>query len=173
MNRLRGKGETLPEALTLSPATHSDIEQLAELPVKADWYALLTQSNRTTLCLRAQEELVGFATGFVNEQNAATLDGVFVIPEWRRQYWGSTLMNALREHFENAGATDIRAVLFTKEKKSSTFLHNLFFRPRAQILTSKEFPYFIPTLKKGWQNLREGFKKNIEDDELEIPREIP
>jgi hypothetical protein len=82
-------------------------------------------------------------------------------------------VDALREQFEQTGATDVRAVLFTKEKKSATFLHNLFFRTRAQILASEDFPYFIPTLKKGWQNLREGFKKNVEDDELEIPRDIP
>ncbi len=173
LNRLRGKQRTLPEALTLSLAAESDLEQLTKLPVKADWEALLDQPNRTILCLRAETELVGLATGFVNEQNAATLDGVFVVPEWRRQYWGSTLMDALREHFESAGATDVRAVLFTKERKPATFLHNLFFRPRAQILTPEEFPYFIPALKKGWQNLREEFRKKATDDELEIPRDIP
>ena len=173
LNRLRGKERTLPDALTLSPAARSDLEQLAELPVKADWEALLNQPKRTILCLRAETELVGFATGFVNEQNAATLDGVFVVSEWRRQYWGSTLMDALREHFENEGVTDVRAVLFTNEKKRATFLHNLFFRPRAQILTPEEFPHFSPTIRKGWQNLREGFKKNVEDAELEIPRDIP
>ncbi|MGB7876586.1 MAG: GNAT family N-acetyltransferase [Anaerolineales bacterium] len=173
LKRLLGKEQSLPSALTVSPAAESDLAQLSDLPVEADWESLLGQSNRTTLCLRADDELLGFATGFINEQGSATLDGVFVKPEWRRQYWGSTLMDALREHYENEGVGDIRAVLFTDEKRPAAFLHNLFFRPRAQILTPEEFPYFIPTLKKGWQNLRAEFRKNAKEDALEIPRDIP
>jgi len=171
LKRLLGKGQTLPGALTVSPATASDIERLAELPVKADWDALLVQPNRTTFCLRTEDELLGFATGSVNEQNIATLDGVFVVPGWRRQYWGSTLIVALREHFESQGVSDVRTVLLTEEKRRAAFLRNIFWRPRAQILTPAEFPNFGSMLKKGWRNLREAFKKNAEDD-LEIPRDI-
>jgi len=171
LKRLLGKGPTPPKALSISPATASDIEQLSALPVKADWKSLLAQSNRTTFCLRAEDELLGFATGFVNEGKSATLDGVFVKPEWRRQYWGSTLLDALREQFENQDVSDIRAVLLNKEKSPEAFLRNIFWRPRAQILIPEEFPTFNSTLKKSWQNLREAFKKNVEED-LEIPRDI-
>ena len=110
-------------------------------------------------------------TGFVNEQGSATLDGVFVKPEWRRQYWGSTLLDALQEQFEGQGVSDVRAVLLVKEKRPAAFLRNIFWRPRAYILTPGEFPAFGFTLKKGWQNLREAFKKNVTDD-LEIPRDM-
>jgi len=171
--RLLGKERSLPVALTVSPASASDVEQLSALPVKADWESLLTQSNRTTLCLRAEGELLGFVTGFVNEGGSATLDGVFVVPKWRRQYWGSTQVDALREHFESQGVSDVRAVLLTKEKQPAAFLRNIFWRPRAQILTPADVPTFSSTLKKGWQNLREGLKKSAKDDELEIPRDIP
>ncbi|MFL7869075.1 MAG: GNAT family N-acetyltransferase [Anaerolineales bacterium] len=171
LKRLLGKGQSLPDALTLSPATESDIDQLSALPVKADWKSLLAQSNRRTLCLRAGDELLGFVTGFVNDQDSATLDGVFIKPEWRRQYWGSTLLDALHEHFEEQGVSDIRAVLRVKDKRPATFLHNLFWRPHAQILTPGKIPTFGSMLKKGWQNLREALKKNVTDD-LEIPRDI-
>jgi len=171
LKRLLSKRRTLPEALTVSPAVESDIAQLSAFPVRADWESLLAQSNRTTLCLRAQDELLGFATGFINEQGSASLDGVYVTPEWRRQYWGSTLLDALREHFDDQGVSDAHAVLRLKERRPSDFLHNQFWRPRAQILTPEEFPTFSSTLRMGWQNLREAFKKNAEDD-LEIPRDI-
>jgi hypothetical protein len=171
LKRILGKGQTLPRALTVSPAAASDVEQLSALPVKADWESLLSQSNRATLCLRAEDKLLGFATGFVNEGESATLDGVFVVPEWRRQYWGSTLLDALREHFESQGISDVRAVLLKKEKNPAAFLRNIFWRPRALILTPEETPTFGSALKKGWQNLREALKKNVEDD-LEIPRDI-
>jgi hypothetical protein len=117
--------------------------------------------------------LVGFVTGFVDEKNSATLDGVYVKLEWRRQYWGSTLMDALREHFQNMSVTEVRTVLLTNEKHPAAFLHNLFWRPRAHILTPDEFPAFWPTLKQGWQNLREEFSKGTKEDELEIPRDMP
>jgi membrane protease YdiL (CAAX protease family)/GNAT superfamily N-acetyltransferase len=171
LKRLLGKGQTLPEALTVSPATASDVEQLSTLSVKADWMTLLAQSNRTTLCLRAEDELLGFATGFVNEAESATLDGVFVVPEWRRQHWGSTLLDALREHLKSQGVSDVRAVLLKKEKSPAAFLRNIFWHPRAQILTPTEVPTFGSALKQGWRNLLEAFKKNPEGD-LEIPRDI-
>lgn len=173
LKRLRGNVRTLPEAMAVSPTVESDIEQLSATPVKADWPVLLAQPNRTILCLRTKDEFVGFATGFVNEQGSATLDGVYIKPEWRRQYWGSTLVDALREQFKSAGATDVRAELLAKENRPAMFLHNLFWRARAQILTPEEFPFFIPTLKKGWQNLLEGLRKSAKDDEFEIPRDIP
>jgi GNAT superfamily N-acetyltransferase len=173
LKRFLSKKTPLPEALTVSPAAGSDLQKLSALPPKADWATLLNQSNRTTLCLRAEDELIGFVTGFVDERNSATLDGVYVKPEWRRQYWGSTLMDTLREHFQGAGANEVRAVLFTKEKRPAAFLHNLFWRSRAQILTPDEFPAFAPRLKEGWQDLREEFRKSAMDDNFEIPRDIP
>ena len=171
LQRLLGKERSLPVVLTVSPAADNDVQQLSAFPIKADWKSLLAQSNRATLCLRAEDELLGFATGFINEGGYVTLDGVYIKPEWRRQYWGSTLIDALREHFENQGVSDVRAVLLKKEKRPAAFLRNTFWRSRAQILTPGEFPTFGSTLKKGQRNLREAFKKNVTED-LEIPRDI-
>jgi membrane protease YdiL (CAAX protease family) len=171
LKRLLGKGACLPEALTVSPAAESDIQGLSATPAKADWAALFNQPNRTTLCLRAEDELIGFVTGFVDERNSATLDGVYVKPEWRRQYWGSTLMDALREHFQGAGVTEVRAMLKPKERRPEAFLHNIFWRPRAQILTPEELPSFGYVLKERWQVFLEFLKKK-RDDELQIPRDL-
>jgi len=173
VKRLLGKGRILPSAFSVSLVSESDLNQLSATPVKADWESLLRQPKRVMLCLRAGDELIGFATGFIDDHNVATLDGIFVQPEWRRQYWGSTLMDALREHFESAGVTEYRTVLFTKEKQPAAFLHNLFWRPRALILTPEEQPGFVSTLKKGWQNLREELRKKGMEEELEIPRDFP
>ncbi len=171
--RLLGKQPPLPEALTLSFAADGDIPKLTALPVKADWDTLLNQSTRTTLCLRAGDELIGFVTGSEDEKNSAKLDGVYTTRKWRRGYCGSTLMNAFSEHLQSTGETEIRTMLLTKEKEPSAFLHNLFWRARAQILTPEEFPVFVPMLKKGWRELLAELKNKTPEIELEIPRDMP
>ncbi|MEW5939241.1 MAG: GNAT family N-acetyltransferase, partial [Chloroflexota bacterium] len=84
-----------PDALTLAPADSANLPALSALPVKADWPSLLADARRTILCLWNGEELVGFATGFTGEKNRAHVDGIYVVPRWRRQYWGATLLDAL------------------------------------------------------------------------------
>ena len=173
LKQILGKLPPLPDALTLSPAADADIPKLTAFPIKADWDVLLTQPNRTTLCLYAKDELIGFVTGLVDEQNSATLDGVYITPKWRRQYWGSTLMDAFSEHLQSTGEIEIRTILLTKEKEPAAFLSNLFWRTRAQVLTPEKVPVFVPMVKKGWRELLAGLKKKTPKAELEIPRDIP
>jgi hypothetical protein len=169
--RLLGKERSLPDSMTLSPAVPHDVPQLAALPVNTDWPALLAQPNRTILCLRAGQELAGFATGFVDEQDIATLDGVYVQKKWRRQYWGATLQEALTEQLKEAGAYEIRALLKPKERQPAAFLHNLFWSTRAQVLVPKGAPSFGSLVKEGWQAFLDFLKKK-EEQELQIPRDL-
>ena len=172
LKQLLGRQSSLPEALTLSSAAGDDILKLAALPVKADWDALLAQSNRTTLCLHAEDELIGFVTGSVDEQKSVILDGVYITSKWRRQYWGSTLVDAFGKHLQSTDGIEIRTMLLSKEKEPAAFLSNQLWRTRARILTPEEFPLFVPKVKKGWQELLAGLKKKTQEVELEIPRDI-
>jgi len=171
LRRLFGKKETLPASLILSSATPTHLPQFAALPVNADWSALLDQPNRTTLCLWAGEELVGFATGFADGQDIATMDGVYIQKKWRRQYWGATLQEALCEQFKEAGADEVRALLKPKEKQPAAFLHNLFWGTRVQVLVPENTPTFGIVIREGWQAFLDFLRKK-EEQELQIPRNL-
>ena len=172
-----GKLNSLPDSLTLSPATESDQQNLSALPVTADWEALLRQPDRVTLCLRDGNSLIGFSTGFT-EKDTATIDGVYVSPQWRRQYWGARLLDAIQEHFKAQNIEVQRSFLLPGERKQMAFLHNLSWHPSAYILTPREKPEFSKFVQEIKSALRERWlawrsrKKNEEENELEIPRDI-
>lgn len=172
-----GKSSSLPDSLTLSPAAESDLQNLTALPIIADWSALLHQSNRVTLCLRNGNNLIGFATGF-SENDKATIDGVYVSPQWRRQYWGAKLLDAIQNQFKIQGIEAQRSFLLPNERKQMAFLHNLSWQPSAYVLTPKEkpeFESFVQEFKleigKQWTRWVKK-KKEQEDPELEIPRNL-
>lgn len=173
-----GKSAPLPDSLSLSPAAESDLQNLNALPVTADWTALLQQSNRVTLCLRDGDNLIGFATGF-SEKDTATIDGVYVSPQWRRQYWGAKLLDAIQEHFKAQNIEAQRSFLLPNERKQMAFLHNLSWQPSVYMLTPNEKPEFSASVQKLKSDLRERWlawksrKQNEQEEhELEIPRDI-
>jgi ribosomal protein S18 acetylase RimI-like enzyme len=159
-----------PRNLILSSLNESDLQQLSVLPVKADWQALAGQTNRSVLCLRADIEIVGFVTGFIDEKKIGYVDGVYIKPKWQRQYWGSTLMDAIQETLTTGGASEVRVLLRTDENRTRFFLHNIFWRSRILILTRDESEQtFKAALKFLFKNLK---KARFSENELEIPRNL-
>ncbi len=169
------KSNFLPDSFSLSAAIESDLLKLNAFPVTADWPALLAQANRTILCLRAEDELIGFATGYM-EKNTANIDGVYVVPQWRRQYWGAKLLNAIQEHFENLGVETQKSFILPRENKNMAFLHNMSWRPSAYVLTPNSlpaFPAYLQQLKTGFAIWRTSAKNDrSHENELDIPRDI-
>jgi hypothetical protein len=167
--RLRNE-PSISESLILSSLEKSDLEQLSALPIRADWQALVNQINRSILCLRSDVEIVGFVTGFIDEKKIGYVDGVFIKPEWQRQYWGSILMDAIQETLTTCGASEVRAVLRTDERRTRSFLHNIFWRDRILVLTRDESQQtFKSALKFLFRNLR---KERVGENELEFPRNL-
>jgi len=172
------KSTSLPDAFSISSIVEGDLPKLSAFPITADWQALLAQTNRVILCLRGGDEVIGFATGFT-EQDTANIDGVYVVPEWRRQYWGMKLLAAIQEHFKNQGVETQRSFLFPKENKPMAFFHNVFWRPRVVVLTPKDPPVFSALMQQAKVSLREKLvnwrpfsRKKMQKNELEIPRDI-
>jgi hypothetical protein len=156
--------------LLLSFPNKSDFEQLCALPIKADWQALANQANRSILCLRADTEIVGFVTGYIDEKKIGYVDGVYVKPKWQRQYWASALMDAIQETLTTGGAAEVRVVLRTDENRMRSFLHNMFWRNKVIILTRDESEQTLKSaLKFLFKNLR---KERVSENELEIPRNL-
>jgi membrane protease YdiL (CAAX protease family) len=159
-----------PESLVLSHYEPSDLEQLSALSVKADWAALVSQTNRTLLCLRSTTEVVGFATGFIDDKNVGYIDGIHIKPAWRRQYWGATLLDAVQEELKNCGATEVRVSVKSEEKLSRSFLHNLFWKTNIQILNQGNAkPAFVDIIRSLFNDMK---RKRTGELELEIPRDL-
>lgn len=159
-----------PENLILSPLEKTDLVQLSTFPVKADWRVLDEQTNRTTLCLRAGTEIIGFVTGVVDNKAIGYVDGLYITPKWRRQYWGTTLLDAIHEELRNCGATEIRIAVKPGENRTRSFLHNLFWRTSLHILTQDESEQ---TFRSAIKSLTNGLRKEkTGEHELEIPRDL-
>jgi GNAT superfamily N-acetyltransferase len=138
--------------------------------VKADWQALSNQANRTILCLRAKTEIVGFVTGFIDDNKFGYVDGVYVAPKWRRQYWGTALLDAIHDQLTSDGATEVRITVKTGENRTRFFLHNLFWRTGIHVLIREETEQ---TFKTAISSLfRELKKEKVGEYELEIPRNM-
>ncbi len=169
--RRRVRKETpAPEDLVLSPFEPSDLEQLSALPVSADWTGLASQASRTLLCLHANAEVVGFATGYIDEKSMGYIDGVYVKPTWRRQYWGAALLDAIRMELKNCGATEVRVSVKSEEKLSRSFLHNLFWKTNIQILSQGDSkPAFTDVVRSLFNHVKT--QKTVEMT-LEIPRDL-
>ena len=173
------KSNFIPESFSVSTATQRDLPTLSALPITADWGALLTQPNRTILCLRGSHALIGFATGYM-ENNTANIDGVYVTPQWRRQYWGAKLLDAIQEYFKRLNVETQRAFILPSENRHMAFFNNIFWRPSVLVLTP-QFPFVFSTLTqklkielhKKFINWKISFKKDKSPEiELEIPRDI-
>jgi membrane protease YdiL (CAAX protease family) len=173
------KSNSLPDSFFLLPAAESDLLKLRSFPVTADWQALLAQKNRTVFCLHGQDEIIGFSTGYI-ENNTAVIDGVYVAPQWRRQYWGAKLLEAIQWHFKDLGVETQRSFILPQENGHMAFLHNMFWRPSAYVLTPETPPIFSASalqlkikLHEKLINWRTFFKNNkSQENELEIPRDI-
>ena len=173
------KSNSLPDSFFLTLAAESDLPTLCAFPVTADWPALLAQTNRLTLCLRGSDELIGFATGYM-ENNTANIDGIYVTPQWRRQYWGAKLLDAIQERFKTLGVETQRSYVLPKENKQTAFLNNLFWRPSALVLSPRPPLVFSTSVQELKIELREKFsawkisfkKDKPQESELEIPRDI-
>jgi hypothetical protein len=165
------QNETVPpENLVLSPLEKSDLVQLSGFPVKANWQVLAEQANRTTYCLHTGTEIIGFVTGFVDEKLFGYVDSVYVVSTWRRQYWGTALLDAIREELMNCGATEVRIVVKPGETRARSFLHNLFWRTSLHILTQDESERtFRSAVKSLVNDLR---KERSGEFEAEIPRNL-
>ncbi|CAG1016023.1 Sporulation-killing factor biosynthesis protein SkfC [Anaerolineales bacterium] len=167
--RILRKEPLPPETLNLAPAIEADLPQLTALPVKADWSSLLKQPNRNTFCLKAGEGLVGFVTGYV-DNNRGWVDGVYIVKAWQRQYWGSILLNAIREYYQDEGVEQIQAVLPTKAAQAVSFLKTQFWHEHAMVVAPVEPPTLGAVVKKMLNALHK--KKETSSIEWEIPRDV-
>ena len=161
-------GSGVPE-FSLTLASEAEIEHLAALPIKADWHSLLADPNRSVLCLYVAERLAGLVTGFQTGEESAVLDGLYVVPAWRRLFWGSTLIHELQERYRQQGVLHFYSYLNSGEDEPLKFLKNLHWHNWVVVLKQNTTPDAANLFSNLLSNLRRKPTTKPEY-ELEIPR---
>ncbi len=143
--RREGRGDE-PGRPQITPATSQDLANLANLPVQGlDWEILLRNPDQIIYCLKANESILGCATGRLEGQTG-WIEAVYVSKEQRERYWGSALIDAVCEALFRQGAQNIRFAAPPHNRRALAFLNGLGWRPVEQIFERSSWPAF-PALK--------------------------
>ena len=136
----------------IAPATSQDREALEALPVSdIDWAALLEDPRAGVLCLRAGDAVVGVAAGRITGECEGALVTVFVDPVWRRRYWGSDLLVALRTELRERGAETILCQVDVNDRTARRFMVSRLWTERQIVFQWPPRPRMLP----GWREIFE------------------
>ena len=91
----------------------------------------------------------------IDGDDNGTIDGVYVEPGWRRQYWGTRLIEALSEELREMGGRNPTVRIGAHQKAEKAFWASQGWRPAQQILSPQPWPPAPPSVKK----LLRQFKK--------------
>jgi ribosomal protein S18 acetylase RimI-like enzyme len=158
-----------PPALRL--ATPADLEEFLRLPVAGiDWETLLKDPNACVLRLGLERssawaegqppghdiskahpfKTIGAAAGVWKEPGQAEVLAVWVAPEWRGQFWGSRLTEALLKELQAKGATEVRVSVPAGDRRALSFWASQGWRVSRQVLEYAPVPQFSE-LWRGWR----------------------
>ncbi|MFZ5879543.1 MAG: GNAT family N-acetyltransferase [Chloroflexota bacterium] len=165
--RAARKEPPLPTALTLAPICEADLSLLAALPLKADWPALLNQTDRSTFCLKGGGQLIGVVSGCMRD-GRGWVDGLYVVEAWRRQSWASRMLAALREEYQARGVAEMRAVLSSRDVRALIFFSNQSWQTHAVLTAPLDESSFGTAIKEIYITLFR--KKDDAQLELEFPQ---
>ncbi len=154
--RLRGEDRETSEP-TITSARTQDREALEALPVSdVDWRALLADPDGVALCLRVDDRVIGAAAGRLVGDTEGTLSAVFVDPAWRRRYWGSDLLVALRAELCDRGAEVIRCEVDVKNKTARRFLVSRLWHEVQIVFQWPPERQTLPSLRELWEKILPG-----------------
>jgi ribosomal protein S18 acetylase RimI-like enzyme len=145
--RLRGKARAVP-LVTISPAAMEDVAALETLPIPdvPSWNALLKDPSAAVVCLREGERLAGVAAGRVDKDGVGHVLALFVVPDLRRRYWGSALVDTLNEALRTRGAQSVTVEAAAADRAVRAFWSAQGF----ELSTTVYSRPFAPVVKTGW-----------------------
>jgi ribosomal protein S18 acetylase RimI-like enzyme len=119
----------------VAPATPGDLPGLSALPVGAvDWPVLLDDPAAVVVCLRAGDQVLGAAAGYVETAGLGRLPVVYVDPAWRRRYWGSALVDVACAALRERGARSVDVQVATGDRPATAFWVSQGWHTAAQIM---------------------------------------
>jgi ribosomal protein S18 acetylase RimI-like enzyme len=135
-------------------ATVDDLHGLQGLPIEGvDWQTALTDPEAYVVCLRMGTEIAGVAIGRLNAEGTVEVRTVFVAPAWRREYWGSRLVDELMARMRGRGARSIQAAVPTKDTVAVAFWASQGWRQAVKVFSR---PLVSPTTSTP-----KGFRERI------------
>ena len=132
------------------PAMGGDLERLPPLPVPdADWAALLNDPAATVICLEAAGELIGAGVARVTSDKVGEVLSVYVVPEWRRRYWGSRLVDVLCARLRERGVEAVQTTVETDDRIAGAFWASQGWHPSVKLFRLS----FAPARRRPWRDV--------------------
>lgn len=120
-NRARGQPGREP-VMQISPATANDVDLLNNFKIESlEWGAVIADEANVTVCLRADDQVIGVARATIDADNIARVETLFVAPEWRRRYWATALLDELAEDLKARGMKEAQGVARVGDKIAGGF----------------------------------------------------
>ncbi|GAB4543592.1 MAG: hypothetical protein Kow0063_36910 [Anaerolineae bacterium] len=143
----RGEAWAIPQPC-LRPGRDEDLAALAALPIRGvDWQGWLDDPEAVVVCLQAGDEVAGVAAGRMAAESYGEVLAVYVVSRWRRQYWGSTLVDALCAGLRARGARSVQATVKADERVAATFWAGQGWQPAVRLFTRP----LAPPARPGWR----------------------
>jgi GNAT superfamily N-acetyltransferase len=105
-------------------------------------------------CLEHEGDLVGAAVGVTKDQTEGEIICVYVQPDWRRQYWGSRLVLALKEALKEHGVETITVQVDTNDREANPFWAAQGWQPTRKTYAQARFPSPKSLLQQMWATVR-------------------
>lgn len=136
--RRRGRAQIEP---SIQAARPEDLSSLTALTQGGDWASVLASPDWNVYLLKAGPQVVGAAAGRWNgPQRPADLSFIYVAPGWRERYWGSRLLDALRQRLAERGASQVSTSATASSTALLSFLTGQGFKTEQEHLTSPLSP---------------------------------
>lgn len=155
VRRWRGEKEE-PSTPYITPATFGDLPDLAALPIDGlDWRALLDDPTTLVFCLRVDGEIEGVGAGRISTERVAEVLAVYVAPAYRRQYWGSRLVDGLCQHFQERQVKAAETTIDTGDRVAEAFWASQGWRPAVKVFRRS----FVPHRPRRWRDRLVALKR--------------
>jgi hypothetical protein len=141
-----------PDKVTprVTVATSKSLPGLSALPIDHhDWVALIHDPEAVVVCLRAGDQIIGTAVGRMDPTRLAQVPTVYVVPAWRRRYWGSALVDAVCTLLRRKGAESVAIQVTPGDHRTTAFWVSQGWGTAAKTLSRTLQPRPRPT----WRNL--------------------
>lgn len=132
--RRRGRPQSEP---IISPAGAADLPGLTALTQGGDWASVLASPDWSIYLLKAGTQVVGAAAGrWHGPAQPVELSFIYIAPGWRERYWGSRLLDALRQGMTERGASRVTANIGTRYTALLSFLTGQGFKTEQERLSA-------------------------------------
>ncbi len=163
--RIRQQIDPLRSAPAPHPAmaSRADLAGLQTLAIAhADWPAWFDDPTRVSMCLKSGDKIIGVVMGRVLNDRTVDIMLTYVAPEWRRQYWGTTLIDQFKVIARDSGLKDLQTVVDVRDDTSIAFWASQSWKPRRRVYTVELMEEVKAAPKRWWKRLGVKIEKKLE-----------